>query len=165
MTEPTGTSEFEKLRTLLSLKRHEVPPPGYFETFSSKVIARIEADALAEPAGWWERLLRRFDAKPVLAGAYSVAIGGLLVVGMGLLQVLGRDQTANLPLGGSWLATIPSLPPSPAHPATSLDSANGDFSTSPTSSMDPVWSSGAPSFLMNGAGLSVEKVGFRLQHH
>jgi hypothetical protein len=168
MTPSQEPHDFEQLRTLLRLKRHELPPPGYFVGFSSKVIARIEADASFEPDGWWERFLARFESNPVLACAYSVAIGGLLVVAMGLSQVLGREQAANLPGAGTWLATIP-VPAAGGVASTTVEADGHSFPTpmsaapaATASSMDPLWSSGAPSFLINGGGVRAEQAGFRL---
>ena len=46
-------NNFESLRRLLALKRHEMPPPGYFNNFSSQVVHRIRAgEPEAQPAGW-----------------------------------------------------------------------------------------------------------------
>ena len=83
---------FDSLRRLLTLKRYEQPPPGYFNRFSSQVIERIRSGEQLVEATWFERLgweapwLQRvwsiFDAKPILAGALGVAVCGLLVSGI-----------------------------------------------------------------------------------
>jgi hypothetical protein len=70
----------EALRRILALKRHEQPPPGYFNSFSSRIIARIEAGERA-PDSLWERLSQlwtAFETKPLLAGAVGVTFCGLL---------------------------------------------------------------------------------------
>jgi hypothetical protein len=83
--------DFEQLRRLLALKRHEQPPPGYFHGFSRQVIVRIQAGELgdAEEASLWsfsggsflQRIWATLDARPVLAGAFGVAVCGFFVVG------------------------------------------------------------------------------------
>ena len=76
--------EFQELKKLLALKRHEVPPPGYFQNFSSKVIARIEAESSPAARPWWARWLAEFDIRPAVACAYALVVGGFLVVGLGV---------------------------------------------------------------------------------
>ena len=83
---------FEQLRRSLALKRHEQPPPGYFNNFSKQVIARIEAGEKGEEGAFFERLLweapwlqriwAAFEAKPILAGGFGVAVCGFLVAGV-----------------------------------------------------------------------------------
>src|SRR6201993_3077466 len=84
------SDNFEQLRKLLVLKRHEVPPPGYFHGFSREVIVRIKAGEMGEAAGanWWAfegSWLRRFwgifEARPILAGGFGVAVCGFFVAG------------------------------------------------------------------------------------
>ncbi len=87
-----NTENFEQLRRLLKLKRYEQPPPGYFDRFSSQVIARIrlgergEESAVIErllwEAPWLQRIWAAFEAKPVLAGAFGLAVCGLLISGV-----------------------------------------------------------------------------------
>ncbi len=82
-------SNFESLRRLLALKRHEMPPPGYFDTFSKRVIARIRAgeaetpaslsERLSEQVPWLLKFLQAFEAKPVFASAYAFALCLLLI--------------------------------------------------------------------------------------
>jgi hypothetical protein len=101
---------FDKLRTLLSLKKHEQPPPGYFNRLPGKILARIEASELASQSTWWDWLVARFDARPILACAYGFTISGLLLMGFRVSQILQADaqaDTAAPNLGGGWLAAAP----------------------------------------------------------
>jgi hypothetical protein len=92
--------DFEQLRRLLALKRHEQPPPGYFHGFSRQVIVRIQAGDLGAPAqasvwslsggSFLQRIWATFDARPVLAGAFGVAVCGFFLVG-----ALMSDNTSN----------------------------------------------------------------------
>ncbi len=85
-------NNFESLRRLLALKRHETPPPGYFNDFSSQVLQRIRVDhtdqstnleeELYSHAPWLAKLLHVFDAKPVFAGGFAGALCLLLLVGI-----------------------------------------------------------------------------------
>src|SRR5579859_7252253 len=76
MSMSSEQENFEELRRLLALKRHEQPPPGYFEGFSHQVIARIEAGEISAGQTAMQRLLARlpwfrgvwegFEAKPLI---------------------------------------------------------------------------------------------------
>jgi hypothetical protein len=77
---------FDQLRRLLALKRHEVPPPGYYANFSREVVARIRAGERGESAssrewqtGWWHRFWNVLEAQPVLAGAVGAFVCGAMV--------------------------------------------------------------------------------------
>ncbi len=86
------TESFEQLRRLLVLKRHEQPPPGYFNNFSSQVIARIRRGERGEDgltlerlfweAPWLQRIWQAFESRPALAGVFGVAMCGLLITGV-----------------------------------------------------------------------------------
>jgi len=97
------SQDFESLRRLLALKRHEQPPPGYFNDFSSQVVARIKAgdrgdesplERLFWEAPWLQRLWAALETKPVMAGAFGAAVCALLIVGVvysGGVDVQPRD--------------------------------------------------------------------------
>ena len=85
-------NNFESLRRLLALKRHEIPPPGYFNDFSGAVISRIRAgeanmsanisERLFAEAPWFSKLVQAFEFKPAFAGAFASALFLLLVCGI-----------------------------------------------------------------------------------
>lgn len=90
---------FEALQRLLKLKRHEKPPPRYFNDFSSRVISRIEAEAAATEMSWFQKLVATFQNKPSLAGFAGAAVCGLLVAGVVMTENAQFDPGA--PIAGS----------------------------------------------------------------
>lgn len=112
--------DFEALRRLLKLKRHEKPPPRYFNDFSSQVLDRIKANAPADrenvmermvwESPWLQRILGAFQDKPIVAGAFGAAVCALLLGGL-----LYADYGVKPDAPG--LATAQSLPAVGAQPA------------------------------------------------
>jgi hypothetical protein len=78
------SENFDQLRRLLALKRHEQPPPGYFDRFSRQVIVRIKAGEQGDeaPNTWLQRFWAVIEAKPVFAGAFGAAVCGVLISGI-----------------------------------------------------------------------------------
>jgi len=135
-------NNFESLRRLLALKRHEIPPPGYFNSFSSQVLSRIRAGETAESretAGlsWLLNFLQVFEAKPAFAGAFASSLCLLLL--LGIVYAEGPDA---MPKTTSWVsvsqpaisfaeATAPVVPSASAQTGLMV-------STNPVLSLEPV---------------------------
>ncbi len=98
---------FDDLQTLLGCKRYEQPPPGYFLSFSDRVIARIETEESLRATSWWDWLSARFDAKPVLVCAYGLAVSSLLFMGFRLSQLFDAEMAATPTVNGPWMALNP----------------------------------------------------------
>jgi hypothetical protein len=95
-------NDFEALRRLLALKRHEIPPPGYFEDFSGGVIARIRAAQSVQQLPWLLRFLQAFESRPAYPVALASSLCMLLLFGIVTLeqqpevtQVFPTAQNAN----------------------------------------------------------------------
>jgi hypothetical protein len=96
------TENFEQLRRLLKLKRYEQPPPRYFNEFSSRVIARIErgeqgdrntlAGRMLWEAPWLHRIWAALEAKPLMTGAFGLAVCATLITGV--IRSEGTDLQA-----------------------------------------------------------------------
>ncbi len=102
------SQDFQDLRRFLALKRHEQPPPGYFEHFSAIVMARIRAGEQAQDSlwerlcvsvPWFQRLWSSLEARPAVAGAFGMAVCALLVAGVSLTDQPDSNALAVLPLG------------------------------------------------------------------
>ena len=95
----TDTQDFEKLRKLLKLKRHEQPPPGYFNRFSSLVITRLEKEGESEgEVPWLRKLFGLLESSPMVAGLFGSALCALVIFGI---------TVANQPVKTSALAFSP----------------------------------------------------------
>jgi len=90
MSMSSDSENFEQLRRLMALKRHEQPPPGYFHHFSRGVIVRIKAGEMGDQvtASWWswdgswlQRAWASIETRPALAGAFGVAFCGFFAAG------------------------------------------------------------------------------------
>jgi hypothetical protein len=140
--------QFESLRRLLALKRHEVPPPGYFNRFSGEVIARIRAgehpsaaagERLFSQAPWLLRFLQMFEAKPAFASSFASALCLLLLFGIvyaerpdATPQSLWQDsQAASQPLASLTPSATPSVQPTDFLPSS--------LSNSSPSSLQPLF--------------------------
>lgn len=83
---------FDGLRRLMALKRHEQPPPGYFDHFSRQVLVRIRTGERGEETGafgtmfseapWLQRILSTLTTNPTFAGAFGLVVCSLLVAGV-----------------------------------------------------------------------------------
>jgi len=109
----SSPEDFKDLRRLLALKRHEQPPPGYFSYLPDKIQIRIEREDLSEHSTWWEWLVKKLDAQPVLAGAYAFAISGLMLMGFKVSQDLQQEA-------GSEGLLLNTLDPNAVQPSAAL---------------------------------------------
>ena len=78
----THSDDFSDLRKLLALKRHEQPPPRFFNEFSGRVIERLQTPEVLPELTWWQRLGFDFDLRPAAVCSLGVIISGLLLFGV-----------------------------------------------------------------------------------
>ncbi len=106
---------FDSLRKLLALKRHEQPPPGYFDHFSSNVIHGIREARHAERQEgipWLQRFWALLEAQPLLAGGVGVGACALMILG-----VLYSDPgNFNLQMGSGQVAVTAAAAPADTMP-------------------------------------------------
>lgn len=140
---------FDELKRLLKLKRHEVPPPGYFNRFSGEVISRLQAgenrahqsfvEHVEDSAPWLVKVLRIFETKPGIIGGFATSLCVILLLGVVFAEY--SDNTPRQPLvvanpgmeSASSLATLATV-------STPLPNAGGGImiDTNPVVSLQPV---------------------------
>jgi hypothetical protein len=93
-------SDFEALRKLMALKRHEQPPPGYFSRLPDKIILRLERGE--GQLGFWEKLLSALIFRPALAyGCALAAFSALTFSVINSVQTQPQESAQN-PLNNGW---------------------------------------------------------------
>ena len=142
-------NNFESLRHLLVLKRHEIPPPGYINNFSSNVIQRIRAGHTGESASlleqffgqapWASRLLQVFNVKPVFAGGFAGALCMLLLFGIVYAE---RPDFTPQPVLQASVSTTTLASVTPASLSQPAEQIGIVSSTSPVLGLEPA----APTF-------------------
>jgi hypothetical protein len=102
--------EFQALRRLLALKRHEQPPPGYFDRLAGSIRAQLAAEQASE--SWWSRLFTRWEIRPAWAGAFAASVAAMYVVSVGLSK---HPEMAGLPEApATWALGSQGVQPGPA---------------------------------------------------
>jgi len=81
-------NNFDELRKLLVLKRHEQPPPGYFEDLPDNIMRRIHAGDTAADLPWLVRLFQYRFVRSAFVGSLGTALAALMVYG-----VISSQQT------------------------------------------------------------------------
>jgi hypothetical protein len=79
----SAPEDFERLRRLLALKRHEQPPPGYFHSLPRQIASRIRAgDEGAPEMSWFQRVWSMLESKPAFAAMFGAAVCVVLISGI-----------------------------------------------------------------------------------
>ncbi len=75
------SENFEQLRKLLALKKHEQPPPGYFNELPGKIWTRIEKEKAAPSL--WSDFLTKFVLRPTVAYGFAFIVCATLIIAIG----------------------------------------------------------------------------------
>lgn len=159
-------NNFESVRRLLALKRHETPPPGYFDGFSRGVMARIRAGEDSRAANvssqlpWLFRLISTFEVKPAFAGGFASVLCLLLL--LGIVYAERPDGAPQQLLQAAEISSPLAAAPSPGfmNPMAAAEQPVAQFvsATNPVFGAQPVSAAwfGSPS-------VTVQQVPLRLQ--
>lgn len=108
MSTPLSDDETQRLLRLLALKRHEVPPPGFFDRLPARVLVNIRAGTEMPDRPWWERVLDLVRHEPMVAGSYAALGVGAALFGVSVFQMaLDPEVPAGATLQGLLTPTQP----------------------------------------------------------
>jgi hypothetical protein len=134
----TDPENFDQLKKLLAWKRHEQPPPGFFDSLPAKVWTRIDRQK-AQPS-FWERLIPSFGLKPAVAYAFGLVVCGTLIIGIGsTLKTEGPADLAKPMFTGPATTALPMSPVGLAEGKTSVAPDRDVSSTNPVINTAPLY--------------------------
>ena len=101
------SENFEALRQLMALKRHEQPPPGYFTQLPDKIALRIERGE--GQLNFWERLMAGYSFRPAFAYSFALAAFGALAFSVvNAVRTAPADSAREL-AGEGWRVGTPRM--------------------------------------------------------
>ncbi len=124
--EPSAPNKDPLLR-LLALKRHEMPPPGFFDRLPNRILVNIRAGSEIPDLPWWSRFWEFLIREPMVASSYTALAMGALLFGVSVFQTAVETEqpvglafqdplvpletsvpaTASLPQGVIYRTTVP----------------------------------------------------------
>lgn len=141
----SDSHDFETLRKLMALKRHEQPPPGYFNRLPDRIAARLERGE--GQMGFWEKLVSHFSFRPAFVYGFSFAAFSALTVSVIYSVRAQPPQSAQTPPKNGWQNGMPEEasasqynPFQPLHVANWTSDANA---SNPAPTMPSLFGSGA----------------------
>jgi hypothetical protein len=134
-------NEFEGLRRLLALKRHEQPPPGYFNRLPGQIMARIEREG---KLSFWERFVEGFSFRPAFAYSFALAAFSALTFSVFYSARMQPGEIAQTPANNGWRSGSDALadqvsPSEALHVANFIDNEGG---SNPAPVLPSLFSSG-----------------------
>jgi len=92
----------KRLLRLLALKRHELPPPGFFDQLPSRILVSLRAGSEISELSWWERAWQTVVQQPMVGLSYATLGVGAVLFGISVLETaLDVQDRTPAPLQGA----------------------------------------------------------------
>ncbi|MDB6055760.1 MAG: hypothetical protein JWN25_3283 [Verrucomicrobiales bacterium] len=143
--------QFTSLKAIMALKKHEQPPPGFFNRLPGNIISQIQKENSARKT--WVEKLQDFLVRPAIALSFGMAAFGGVIAGVLYgFQNAGSPQ-ASIPLAnGSFASSFPRS----AMPQSGLSA----FSVLAVGGSNSMFSSESPSGLFNNSRVQPVKFNY-----